>query len=74
MKKASLILIVLLVVFISGCSNNVNNNDNGINVYDYYSSEQRENMDFDVIYLWNKGNMPKVKDYIENNGNYFEYY
>ncbi len=70
MKRISLVVIILLTVCAVGCSNKKKNDD--INVYDYYSKEQRENTDSDIIYLWNKGNMPKTTNYTENNGNYFD--
>ena len=70
MRKISLIIVILLVVCLVGCANHKNNDD--INVYDYYSGEQRESTDSDIIYLWNKGNMPMVTNYTENNANYFD--
>lgn len=70
MKKISLIVIVLLIVCIIGYSIQKNNDD--INVYDYYSGEQRENTNSDIIYLWEKNNVPTVTNYTENNGNYFD--
>ena len=65
----SFIFIILLIVCITGCSTKQNDE---INVYGYYSGEQRENTNSDVIYLWNRGNIPKVTNYTENNGNYFD--
>lgn len=70
MKKTSLIIIALLIVCITGCSAQKNNDD--INVYDYYSGEQRENTNSDVIYLWDKDNVPTVTNYTEDNGEFFD--
>ena len=56
-----------------GCSNENKVNNNDVNVYDYYSGVQREKADEDEkIYLWKKGNMPKITNYTENIGNYFD--
>lgn len=68
---------ILFAIFLSmllvGCSNENKANNNDVNVYDYYSGEQREKVDEDEkIYLWEKGNMPKITNYTENTGNYFD--
>lgn len=66
----TLVLVILLILFFA-LRNNKNNND--INVYDYYSGEQRERVDEDeMIYLWNEDNIPTVTNYTQNNGNYFD--
>lgn len=70
MKKISLIVVSLLILCITGCSTKNNNDD--INVYDYYFKEQRENTNSDVIYLWEKDNVPTVTNYTENNGEFFD--
>ena len=44
------------------------NVDDEINVYDYYSGQQREETD----YLWEKGNIPTVTNYTENIRDYFD--
>ena len=67
MKKINFII---LIICTTSCSKKKSNDD--INVYDYYSKEQRESTNSDMIYLWNKNNMPKVTSYTENNGNYFD--
>lgn len=72
MKKFGIIIIILLIVCITGCSKNNKQNDDEINVYDYYSGEQREDTDSDIIPLWNKNNVPAVTNYTENTGNYFD--
>lgn len=69
MKKVSLLMMIFLIIFMTSCTNKEKNSD--INVYDYYSGEQRENTDSDIIYLWNDL-IPKITNYQENNGNYFD--
>ena len=73
MKTMKILFVIFLGMFIVGCSNENKVNNNDVNVYDYYSGEQIEKADEDEkIYLWEKGNMPKTTNYIENTGNYFD--
>lgn len=73
MKTMKILFVIFLGMFIVGCSNENKVNNNDVNVYDYYSGEQREKVDEDEkIYLWEKGNMPKTTNYTENTGNYFD--
>ena len=73
MKTMKILFVIFLGMFIVGCSNENKVNNNDVNVYDYYSGEQREKVDEDEkIYLWEKGNMPKTTNYTENAGNYFD--
>lgn len=73
MKIMKILFVIFLGMFIVGCSNENKVNNNDVNVYDYYSGEQREKADEDEkIYLWEKGNMPKTTNYTENTGNYFD--
>lgn len=69
MKKISLILLFIITISITGCSKSKNDE---INVYDYYSGEQRENTNADMIYLWKKENIPTITNYTENNGDFFD--
>lgn len=73
MKTMKILFVIFLGMFIVGCSNENKVNNNDVNVYDYYSGEQREKVDEDEkIYLWEKVNMPKTTNYTENTGNYFD--
>lgn len=73
MKTMKILFVIFLGMFIVGCSNENKVNNNDVNVYDYYSGEQREKVDEDEkIYLWEKGNMPKTTNYTENAENYFD--
>lgn len=73
MKTMKILFAIFLSMLLVGCSNENKVNNNDVNVYDYYSGEQREKADEDEkIYLWEKGNMPKTTNYAENTGNYFD--
>lgn len=73
MKSMKILFAIFLSMLLVGCSNENKVNNNDINVYDYYSGEQREKVDEnEKIYLWEKGNMPKTTNYTENTGNYFD--
>lgn len=48
------------------------NGEEHINVYDYYSGEERENvLTEDMIYLWSE-DAPTITNYTENNQDYFD--
>ena len=68
MKKMKLILMSLLMSScLVGCLQKQSVDDE-INVYDYYSGQQREETD----YLWEKENIPTVTNYTENIRDYFD--
>lgn len=74
-KRTIIILVLSLILFIIILCSFVfsNNSRDDVNVYDYYSGEQREDVDSsDMIYLWDDGNMPVETEYKENDGNYFD--
>lgn len=73
-KKTVIILIICLIVFVAVLWWFVfYQDDDDVNVYDYYSGEQRADEDeSDRIYLWNEGNMPTETDYTVNDGDYFD--
>lgn len=74
-KRTIIILVLSLVLFIIILCSFVfsNNSQDDVNVYDYYSGEQREDVDSsDMIYIWDEGNMPVEIEYKENDGNYFD--
>lgn len=82
-KKTITFLIIFLIIFIpflwyfvfyrdSSTSNAGRSNDN-VNVYDYYSGEQREQVDEeDMIYLWDEDNIPTETVYTVNDSGYFD--
>lgn len=64
----SLILLCLIVYLVIHYSS-----DDTVNVYDYYSGEQREDVDGqEMIYLWDEDNMPSETIYTENDGDYYD--
>lgn len=71
MKKIGLMIMSLFMGFsLVGCLQEETNED--VDVYDYYSGEQREKTDSESIYLWEKGNMPAETRYTENTRDYFD--
>ena len=42
MKPMKILFVIFLGMFIVGCSNENKVNNNDVNVYDYYSGEQRK--------------------------------
>ena len=75
MKRISIVLLAIFLLLVIGvvCCFVFFYHANEINVYDYYSGEQREEVkNSDIIYLWNEDNMPTETTYVENNGNYFD--
>lgn len=86
MKKNQIIGIVIIVVvltvliigaiFVLSPSNSSEFKDNSmddVNVYDYYSGNQRESVnDEDMIYLWEDGNIPTETEYSVNDNDYFD--
>ncbi len=72
-NKFLLAIIVVAVIGIIVVIILMINNGNEINVYDYYSGNQREDASGNkMINLWNEGNIPTVINYTENNGGYFD--
>lgn len=74
-RRTILILVLSLILFIIILYSFVfnNNSQDDVNVYDYYSSEQKETVEEeDKIYLWAEDNMPTETEYTENDGNYFD--
>lgn len=69
MKKKRIISMIILLICMTGCNQK---QDEVINVYDYYSGDQRENTDNDIIYLWEKQKMPIETIYTENTADYFD--
>ena len=62
-----LVLILLTLYFTVFCGNS------DVNVYDYYSGEQREDVsDKDMIYLWDEDNISMETEYTENDNGYFD--
>lgn len=71
-KRIIYLILFLLVVTCIVCYLVFYRSDH-IDVYDYYSGEQREDVsEQDKIYLWDRNNMPTITAYTENNGNYFD--
>ena len=74
MKKLKFIFLIIITIFITGCSNNNYNTKNkDINVNDYYYGNQRENVNKnEKIYIWNDNNIPTITTYSKNTSDYFD--
>lgn len=74
-KKTIVIILVFFLLLIAILCSFIfkNNSMDDINVYDYYSGEQRENVDDeDMIYLWEEDNIPTETEYTVNDNDYFD--
>lgn len=71
--KIILSLLILVLILLTLYFTVFRENSNDVNVYDYYSGEQREDdSDKDMIYLWDEDNIPTETEYTENDNGYFD--
>ena len=74
MKNGKIILsLLILVLILLTLYFTVFRGNSDVNVYDYYSGEQREDVsDKDMIYLWDEDNISMETEYTENDNGYFD--